>query len=289
MPANPTWQQVADIAAKVDGAEPGMKGICLRGQPGWGQIFAPLTTVVNTFGGTWFDKDWTPRSTPRRSRTADELLRRPGPGARREGRAAGRLHRVPQQPRPGQRRHVVRRDVGRRLARGRRTPRSRARSATPPAPVVKTTSSGWLYAWAWGIQKASTKKDNAWKFISWASRQGVREARRHQSSAGPASRPASAPRPTRTPTTSRSPRRSRSRPRRRSSRPTRTTRACSRGRRSASSSSTSPSSPTSAPRCRQDVSSAIAGKMTVDEALDKGQELAEDVAERYQLARRASA
>ena len=64
MPANPTWQQVADIAAQVDGAEPGMEGICLRGQPGWGQVFAPLTTVVNTFGGTWFDKDWSRRSTP---------------------------------------------------------------------------------------------------------------------------------------------------------------------------------------------------------------------------------
>ena len=58
MPANPTWPQVADIAAKVDGAQPGMRGICLRGQPGWGQLFAPLTTVVNTFGGTWFTKDW---------------------------------------------------------------------------------------------------------------------------------------------------------------------------------------------------------------------------------------
>jgi len=22
-------------------------------------VFAPLTTVVNTFGGTWFEKDWT--------------------------------------------------------------------------------------------------------------------------------------------------------------------------------------------------------------------------------------
>ena len=32
----------------------------------------------------------------------------------------------------------------------------------------------------------------------------------------------------------------------------------------------------------QDVSSAIAGRMTVEEALDNGQELAEDVAERYQ-------
>ena len=58
MPAKPTWQQVADLAAKVDNAQPGMRGICLRGQVGWGQVFAPLTTVVNTFGGTWFDKNW---------------------------------------------------------------------------------------------------------------------------------------------------------------------------------------------------------------------------------------
>src|ERR1700710_2710510 len=66
MPAKPTWQQVADLAAKVDNAQPGMRGICLRGQVGWGQVFAPLTTVVNTFGGTWFDKDWQgPGDTPR--------------------------------------------------------------------------------------------------------------------------------------------------------------------------------------------------------------------------------
>src|SRR5919112_1622234 len=60
MPAQPTWDEVADIAARVDGAQPGMAGICLRGQPGWGQVFAPLTTVVNTFGGTWFEENWDP-------------------------------------------------------------------------------------------------------------------------------------------------------------------------------------------------------------------------------------
>ena len=58
MPMKPTWDEVADIAAQVDGAQPGMKGICLRGLPGWGEMFAPLTTVVNTFGGTWFTEDW---------------------------------------------------------------------------------------------------------------------------------------------------------------------------------------------------------------------------------------
>src|SRR3954452_5875025 len=34
MPAKPTWQQVADMAARLDGAQPGMRGVCLRGQPG---------------------------------------------------------------------------------------------------------------------------------------------------------------------------------------------------------------------------------------------------------------
>ena len=58
MPERPTWDQVAQFAAQVDGAQPGMRGICLRGLPGWGELFAPLTTVVNTFGGTWFTNDW---------------------------------------------------------------------------------------------------------------------------------------------------------------------------------------------------------------------------------------
>ena len=80
-PSKPTWQQVADLAAKVDGAQPGMKGICLRGQPGWGEVFAPLTTVVNTFGGTWFDKDWTGPGQRPGVQGGDELLRQPGPGS----------------------------------------------------------------------------------------------------------------------------------------------------------------------------------------------------------------
>jgi sorbitol/mannitol transport system substrate-binding protein len=53
---NPTWQEVADAAAKVKTAD--MAGICMRGKPGWGDLFAPLTTVVQTFGGNWYDMDW---------------------------------------------------------------------------------------------------------------------------------------------------------------------------------------------------------------------------------------
>ena len=59
-PENPTWQEVADIARQVDSDD--TAGICLRGQPGWGDLGASLTTVVNTFGGTWWEasEDGTP-------------------------------------------------------------------------------------------------------------------------------------------------------------------------------------------------------------------------------------
>ncbi|MPV88673.1 ABC transporter substrate-binding protein [Georgenia ruanii] len=168
MPAHPTWQQVADIAAKVDGTRPGMAGICLRGQPGWGQMIAPLTTVVNTFGGTWFTADWHAQVNDAGFRKATQfyvdLVRAHGEaGAPQAGfteclnaliqgdaamwydatSAAGSLEAADS---------PVKGKIG-----------------YAPAPVVETTSSGWLYAWSWSIQEASKKKDNAWKFISWAS------------------------------------------------------------------------------------------------------------------------
>ncbi|MFV2064400.1 MAG: ABC transporter substrate-binding protein, partial [Chloroflexota bacterium] len=52
MPAAPTWDEVAEIARALDSDE--TAGICLRGKPGWGDLGAAFTTVLNTFGGTWW-------------------------------------------------------------------------------------------------------------------------------------------------------------------------------------------------------------------------------------------
>ena len=59
-PEAPTWQQVADIARQLDTDE--TTGICLNGIAEWDQLGAALTTVVNTFGGTWWEanEDGTP-------------------------------------------------------------------------------------------------------------------------------------------------------------------------------------------------------------------------------------
>ena len=149
----------------------------------------------------------------------------------------------------------------RRLARGGRLPGQGQDRLRPGAGRARPESSGWLYTWAWGIQKASKNQDNAWKFISWASSKEYEKLVGEQLGWSERARPASAPRPTRTPSTSRRPRRFAGADQGgHRAAPTRRTPACSRGRRSASSSSTSRSSPTSAPRSRQDVSSAIAGQ-----------------------------
>ncbi|MGH3420662.1 MAG: ABC transporter substrate-binding protein, partial [Streptosporangiaceae bacterium] len=62
MPQHPTWQQIQTFAAKLN--QPGKTaGICLRGLAGWGDNMAALDTVVNTFGGQWFDTNWKPQLT----------------------------------------------------------------------------------------------------------------------------------------------------------------------------------------------------------------------------------
>ncbi|MGK5630597.1 ABC transporter substrate-binding protein [Streptomyces sp. URMC 123] len=168
MPARPTWRQVADLAAKADGARPGMRGICLRGLPGWGEMTAPLTTVVNTMGGTWFTEDWRAALTSpeftEATRFYVDLVREHGEAGAPQAGYAECLNNLTQG------RTAMWYDAtaaaGSLEASGSPV---KGRIGYVPAPVERTRSSGWLYTWAWGIQKASRKADTAWRFISWAS------------------------------------------------------------------------------------------------------------------------
>jgi sorbitol/mannitol transport system substrate-binding protein len=63
MPEQPTWEQVREFACALHDPANNRYGIALRGLPGWGEIMAPLTTVINTYGGRWFDENWEPQLT----------------------------------------------------------------------------------------------------------------------------------------------------------------------------------------------------------------------------------
>jgi sorbitol/mannitol transport system substrate-binding protein len=60
VPEQPTYVQVREWAEKVHDPNNGVYGMCLRGKPGWGENMAFFTTLVNTFGGKWFDTKWQP-------------------------------------------------------------------------------------------------------------------------------------------------------------------------------------------------------------------------------------
>lgn len=168
MPKHPTWQQVAKLAADVDGAESGMKGICLRGLPGWGELIAPLTSVVNTFGGTWFDKNWKARlDSPefeKATRFYVDLVREHGESGAAQSGYAECLNNLTQ----GKTAMWYDATAAAGSLEAAKSP-VKGKIGYVPAPVEQTKSSGWLYTWAWGLQKASRNPDKAWKFVSWAS------------------------------------------------------------------------------------------------------------------------
>ncbi len=63
MPAHPTYDEIKTFADKLTDPAKGIYGVCLRGLPGWGENMAYLTTLVNTFGGEWFNMKWEPQLT----------------------------------------------------------------------------------------------------------------------------------------------------------------------------------------------------------------------------------
>ncbi|MED7930645.1 sugar ABC transporter substrate-binding protein [Nonomuraea sp. LP-02] len=168
IPEKPTWKQVADAAAKMDDKDGGVSGICLRGLPGWGQNLASLTTVINTFGGRWFDEQWQPQLTsPETTKAVQfyvDLLREHGqPDAAKDG-WEGCLQQITQ----GKTAMWYDDTVFAGSALQQATPEIKDNLAFALAPVEQTDASGWLWSWALGITQSSKNKDAAWKFISWA-------------------------------------------------------------------------------------------------------------------------
>jgi sorbitol/mannitol transport system substrate-binding protein len=168
MPANPTWQQVADAAAKVDGAKPGMKGICLRGLAGWGDNLAPLTTVVNTMGGTWFDESWKAQVNTGGFKAAANFYVNL---IHQHGEAGAATFSFPQCLAALQQGKVAMwydSTAAAGLLEASDSP-VKGKIGYVAAPHDQTPNSGWLYTWAWAIEKASKHQADAAKFVSWAS------------------------------------------------------------------------------------------------------------------------
>jgi sorbitol/mannitol transport system substrate-binding protein len=59
-----TYAELDQILPKLKQAGgAGVYPLCLRGKPGWGENMAYFDTLVNTMGGRWFDEKWKPQLT----------------------------------------------------------------------------------------------------------------------------------------------------------------------------------------------------------------------------------
>ena len=162
MPDHPTWDQVAAAAQAVNSSS--VSGICLRGLPGWGEQLAPLDTVVNTFGGRWYDQNWNAQLNSPQWKSAVtfyvNLLKSAGePGAGNAGFTeclnaynSGKV--------------AMWYDAT--VAASFFTGDAATNSGYAFAPTKVKDWSGWLWAWSLGMPSSSKKKDAAWTFADWA-------------------------------------------------------------------------------------------------------------------------
>ena len=58
MPDAPTWAFIGEAARKMNDKASETYGVCLRGKAGWGENTAFITATANSFGARWFDEKW---------------------------------------------------------------------------------------------------------------------------------------------------------------------------------------------------------------------------------------
>ena len=166
----PTWEQVREAAAKIHDPANGVYGICLRGKPGWGDNMAFLTTMVNSFGGQWFDMKLEAAARQQALEGRGHVLRRPAdqvrPARARRRTASTRSWRCTTKASAacGSTRRSPRPSSPTR-SRARWPTRSRSRRA-PYSATQK--GANWLWAWALAIPAGTKHTAEAQKFIVWA-------------------------------------------------------------------------------------------------------------------------
>ncbi len=63
LPDQMTYEQLEQYAAQLHDPDNDVFGTCQRGKAGWGENMAFVGPMVNAFGGRWFDLDWNPQLT----------------------------------------------------------------------------------------------------------------------------------------------------------------------------------------------------------------------------------
>lgn len=169
LPARPTWTQVKEAAAKIHDAKAGVYGICLRGKPGWGDNMAFLSTMVNTYGGQWFDASWKPQinTAPWKAAVTDyaDLLKKYGP----PGSSANSFNEILALFNEGKCGMWIDATIAASFISDPKQSKVADKVAFAQAPTqVTPKGANWLWAWALAVPATSKHQAEAQKFINWA-------------------------------------------------------------------------------------------------------------------------
>jgi sorbitol/mannitol transport system substrate-binding protein len=165
MPNNPTWQQVEAAAKKVNSAD--TAGICLRGKPGWGDLFAPLTTVVQTFGGAWYDMNWDAQVNKPEFVKAVTFYKDLLASAGQKDPVSYSFNECLTALKNGKVAMWYDASVAASMLEADDSP-VKGKMGYAHAPVVKTKESGWLWSWNLAVPANTQHSAEAIKFIKWA-------------------------------------------------------------------------------------------------------------------------
>ena len=169
MPERPTWEQLRDIASKIHNPGKGVYGLCLRGKPGWGDNMAFLSTMVNTFGGQWFDMSWKPQINTKPWKDAvtfyvDAMKKYGPPGA-----SANSFNENLALFNEGKCGMWIDATIAASFVSDPKQSKVADKVAFAQAPTAVTPKgANWLWAWALAIPAGSQKVDAAQKFVRWA-------------------------------------------------------------------------------------------------------------------------
>ena len=165
----PTWNQVRDAAAKMNDPANGVYGICLRGKPGWGDNMAFLSTMVNSYGGQWFDMKWKPQLESKPWKDAVtmyvELLTKYGP----PGSSANSFNEILALFNEGKCGMWIDATIAASFITDPKQSKVADKVAFAQGPYsVTTKGANWLWAWALAIPAGTKNADAAQTFITWA-------------------------------------------------------------------------------------------------------------------------
>ena len=165
IPNNPTWAEIEkDAKALKTGS---MAGICMRGKPGWGDLFAPLTTVIQTFGGNWYDMEWNALVNKPEYKAAVEFYKGLLDSAGEKDPVSYSFNECLTALKEGKAAMWADASVAASILEADDSP-VKGKMGYAHMPVNKTTESGWLWSWNLAIPASSKQQEAATKFVMWA-------------------------------------------------------------------------------------------------------------------------